>query len=130
MGVLEREIPAVHPADLAVGLERAEPRVDEAQPVEDFVDRLVTDVFVANVNDDRHTHHVLDATQSGCRRAAIRSDLVRLDERLLQRLHKRLARVRGARDDVDVCALRLQRRLAELRECLLHDVEGTIGVVA
>ena len=37
--VLERELAAVDAADLAVGLERAERRVDDPQPVEDGVDR-------------------------------------------------------------------------------------------
>ena len=53
-------------ADLALGLERAERRVDPTEPLEHFVDRVRGDRFVADVDDDRHPHHVLDATETRC----------------------------------------------------------------
>ena len=57
--------PRVEAADLAVRLEGAERLVDPAEPREDVVERLRRDAVVADVHDDRHSHHVLDATQSG-----------------------------------------------------------------
>src|SRR4029077_4277753 len=51
---------AVEPANVAVLPIGAEPRVDLAQPGEQFVERAVA-AAVADVDDDRHPHHMLDA---------------------------------------------------------------------
>ncbi len=59
--VFEREVAAVDAADLAVVLVGAERGVDVAQPVEQAVESRVVDVRVADVDDDGHPHHVLDA---------------------------------------------------------------------
>src|SRR6266568_2124463 len=64
-GVLELQLAAVEAADLAVVLVRAERLVDEAQPLEHALERLVVDVLVPDVDDDRHAHDVLDPAQSG-----------------------------------------------------------------
>src|SRR5207244_11057454 len=63
--VLERELVAHEPADLAVRLARTEARVDPAEPVEHLVERRLVGVVVADVDHDRHAHHVLDATNAG-----------------------------------------------------------------
>ena len=55
-----RELAAVDAADLAVVVVRAEGLVDEPEPVEHAVEHLVVDDRVADVDDDRHSHHVLD----------------------------------------------------------------------
>ena len=53
-----------------------------------------------------------------------------LEQRRLQRLLERLARVGRARDELDVRALGAQELLPEHRERLRHDVLRAVGVVA
>ena len=57
--VVQRELVAREPADLASVLVRAEHLVDEAEPVEHALDRLGR-VAVAHLNHDGHPHRVLD----------------------------------------------------------------------
>src|SRR5947209_2236843 len=68
MRLVQLKLAPAQPADLAVVFVRAERRVDPAQPVEHRVDHSVLDVVVAQVEDDRHAHHLLDAaaTTRGC----------------------------------------------------------------
>ena len=62
-----RELAAREAADLAVTLVRAERRVDPPQPAEHPLEGVVVDVLVSDVDDDRHTHHVLDMPHTGPR---------------------------------------------------------------
>jgi hypothetical protein len=55
----EWELAAVEPADLTVLPVGAEGRIDPAQPVEHPVEIVGVDVLVADVDHDRHAHHVL-----------------------------------------------------------------------
>ena len=59
-----RELTTVQAADLTVVLVGAEGRIDEAQPVEDGVDQASPSTVVANVDDDRHAHDVLDPAET------------------------------------------------------------------
>ena len=68
MRVDEAELTTVDAIDLAVVLERAERRVDPAQPVEHRVHDTVGDLVVTQVEEDRQPHDVLDATKAGRRR--------------------------------------------------------------
>jgi hypothetical protein len=63
--VRKNKFPAREATDLAVLLVRRERRVDPAEPGEDVVERGLVDVVVANVDDDRHPHDLLDATNAG-----------------------------------------------------------------
>src|SRR5438876_1860551 len=60
MRILATQPAAVDPTDLAVLLERAEGRVDPAQPVEELVERRAGLVVVADVHDDGQAHDLLD----------------------------------------------------------------------
>ena len=61
IGISDLELAAVDAADLAVGLVRAEDAVDPPEPPEDVVDDALVDGVVGNVDEDRHSHDVLDA---------------------------------------------------------------------
>ena len=66
--VCERKLAAVEPADLAVRDVGAERPVDEAEPVEQRVEGSRV-VDVADVDDDRHAHDLLDAGDAERRRS-------------------------------------------------------------
>jgi predicted dinucleotide-binding enzyme len=63
MRLIQRELPAVQPADLAVLLVRAEGRIGVAQRVEHLLENALVDIVVADVDDDRHAHDVLNRDQ-------------------------------------------------------------------
>src|SRR5439155_7718963 len=55
-----RELAAFDAGNVAVLAVRAERRIDPAQPVEHADEVLVVGVLVADVDDDRHAHDLLD----------------------------------------------------------------------
>ena len=61
IGIADLELAAVDAADLALGLVRAEDAVDPPEPPEDVVDDALVDGVVGDVDEDRHSHEVLDA---------------------------------------------------------------------
>ena len=62
--LLDRQLAAGQPADLAVLLVGAERRVDPAQPVEHRLEDLAAGALVADVDDNRHAHDLLDAANA------------------------------------------------------------------
>ena len=63
---MQLELAAVQARDVAGVLVGAEHGVDVPEPFEELVDRVLADV-VADVDHDRHAHHVLDAHRAGLR---------------------------------------------------------------
>jgi len=64
--MFERELATVEAADLAVFLVGAEGRIHPAEPLEQFLEhRVRVGVAVAEIDDDRHAHDVLDPAQAG-----------------------------------------------------------------
>jgi hypothetical protein len=70
MSILAPQLAAVDPADLAVVLVGAEGVVHPVQPLEELLERGARLGVVADVDDDRQAHDVLDSTYPGeCRRS-------------------------------------------------------------
>src|SRR5258707_627135 len=65
MRVINRQLTAIDPADLAVCLIGAEDGIHQSQPIKGAVKRLWIDVGVPYVDQDRHPHDVLDPEEIG-----------------------------------------------------------------
>src|SRR3989442_26394 len=65
MSVPERQLASSDARDLTLVPVRAEHFVDRAQPVDGAVDLVSADLVVADVENDRHPHDVLDTPEAG-----------------------------------------------------------------